>query len=104
MKITHSAKIMKPLLMLNTMVYVTTNTGIYQNIDRNRDATNGLYKKCVSLLCDYPSLGSEQKESIGLCFLEGKLIAISSLNTSSSSLEFEKKFLNRDDCEGGIRV
>ncbi len=57
MKIAHSAKIMKPLLMLNTMVYVTTNTGICQNIDRNRDATNGLYKKCVSFLSKYLSFG-----------------------------------------------
>ena len=87
MKITHSAKIMKPHHMLNTMVYVTTKTGIGQTSDRNRDATNGLYKKCVSFLCDYPSFGSEQKESIGLCFLEGKLIAIRSINIRKSSLE-----------------
>ncbi len=77
MKITHSAEIMKPLLMLNTMVYVTTNTGIGQTSDRNRGAGNGLYKKCVSLLSKYSSLGSEQKERMGLCFIVGKLMAIS---------------------------
>ncbi len=93
MKITHSAKIMKPLLMLNTMVYVTTNTGIYQNIDRNRDAGNGLYKECVSFLCDYPSFGSEQKERMGLCSIVGKLMAIRSLNTSNSSLELVRELL-----------
>jgi hypothetical protein len=79
MKITHSAKIMKPLLMLNTMVYVTTNTGICQNSDGNSEAGNGLYKKCISFLSEYPSFGSEQKERMGLCSIVGKLMVISSL-------------------------
>ncbi len=77
MKITHSAKIVKPLLMLNTMVYVTTNTGMCQNSDGNRDDRNGLDNECISFLSKYPSLSSEQKESIGLCSIVGKLMAIS---------------------------
>jgi hypothetical protein len=78
---------MKPHHMLNTMVCVTTNTGINQNTDRNRDATNGLYKKCISFLSEYPSFGSEQKERIGLCSIVEKLMAIRSINIRKSSLE-----------------
>jgi hypothetical protein len=73
--------------MLNTMVYVTTNTGICQNSDGNSEAGNGLYKKCVSLLCDYPSFGSDQKERVGSCSIVGKLMAISLINIRKSSLE-----------------
>jgi hypothetical protein len=61
---------MKPLLTLFIIVYLTTNTGICQNSDWNRDDRNGLYNECVSFLSKYPSLSSEQKESIGLCFLD----------------------------------
>ncbi len=57
-------------IMISAILIGTAGISIAQPSDWTKDDRNNLYNDCLSYLGKYPNLSTEQKESIGLCFLD----------------------------------